>query len=87
MTEVGIAGMPSGSWNGMFVPIGSSDEFAAQMFEAAVYTMQDPGVQEQMNALGMELWPSESPEAFIAFITAEQARLGAAAQRYSIAVD
>ena len=71
----------------MFVPAGSSDEFAAQMFEAAVYAMQDPDVQEQINALGMELWPSASPEEFIEFITAEQVRLGAAARRYSIAVD
>ena len=87
MIESGITGMPSGSWNGVFVPAGSSDEFRMRIFEAVRFALQDPAVQQQLNALGMEAWPSESPEAFIAFIRAEQARLGTAAGRYSIDFD
>jgi len=84
MSESGITGMPSGSWNGVFVPAGSSDAFATQIFEAVRYALEDSGVQQQLNALGMEAWPSESPEEFIAFIRAEQDRLGTAAGRYGI---
>jgi tripartite-type tricarboxylate transporter receptor subunit TctC len=87
MSESGVTGMPSGSWNGVFVPAGSSDEFATEIFEAVRFALQDPGVQRQLNDLGMEAWPSDSPEEFIAFIQAEQARLGAAAGRYSIDFD
>ncbi|NIW23861.1 MAG: tripartite tricarboxylate transporter substrate binding protein, partial [Gammaproteobacteria bacterium] len=87
MNESGITGMPSGSWNGVFVPAGSSDEFAMQIFEAVSYALADPGVQQALSTLGMEAWPSESPEAFVAFIQAEQTRLGAAAGRYGIDFD
>jgi len=84
MNESGVMGMPSGSWNGVFVPAGSSDGFATQIFEAVRYALEDPGVQQQLNALGMEAWPSESPEDFRAFIRAEQTRLSTAAGRYSV---
>ena len=87
MIESGVMGMPSGSWNGVFVPAGSSDEFATQIFEAVGYALEDPGVQQQLSALGMEAWPSESPEEFITFIRAEQTRLGTAAGRYSVVFD
>jgi len=87
MLERGITGMPSGSWGGLFAPAGSSDAFVAQIFEAANYAMQDPAVMEAINDLGMEVWPSESPEAFSEFIGAEMTRLGQAAEQFGMDVD
>ena len=87
MLERGIDGMPSGSWGGLFAPAGSSDEFVAQIFEAARVAMENPEVIQAINDLGMEVWPSESPEDFEAFIQAEMTRLGGAAERYGLQVD
>ena len=87
MLERGIDGMPSGSWGGLFAPAGSSDEFVRQIFEAARHAMEDPDVARAINALGMEVWPSESPEAFEEFIRNEMTRLGDAAERYGMQVE
>ena len=87
MLERGVDGMPSGSWGGFFAPAGSSDEFVQQMFEAARFAMSDPGVMEAIESHGMEVWPSESPEAFEQFIRDEMTRLGDAAERYGMQVE
>ena len=87
MLERGVDGMPSGSWGGFFAPAGSSGEFVRQIYEAARFAMRDPGVIEAIGAHGMEVWPSESPEAFEQFIRDEMTRLGDAAERYGMQVD
>lgn len=87
MLERGISGMPSGSWGGFFAPAGTSDEFVRQVFEAARFAMSDPEVMQAINAHGMEVWPSESPEEFEQFIRDEMTRLGDAAERYGMQVD
>jgi len=87
MLERGISGMPSGSWGGFFAPAGTSDEFVRQVFEAARFAMSDPEVVQAINAHGMEVWPSESPEEFEQFIREEMTRLGDAAERYGMRVD
>ena len=87
MLEHGVDGMPSGSWGGFFAPAGSSGEFVRQIFEAARFAMSDPEVIEAIGTHGMEIWPSESPEAFEQFIRDEMTRLGDAAERYGMQVD
>ena len=87
MLERGVDGMPSGSWGGFFAPAGSSDEFVQEIFEAARFAMSDPGVMEAIGAHGMEVWPSESPEAFEQFIRDEMTRLADAAERYGMQVE
>ena len=87
MLERGVTDMPSGSWGGLFAPAGSSDEFVAQIFEAAKYAMNDPAVIQAINDLGMEIWPSESPQEFSEFIEGEMTRLGQAAKKFGMQVD
>ena len=87
MLELGIDGMPSGSWGGFFAPVDSSDEFVQLIFEAARFAMSDPDVMQGINDHGMEVWPSESPEAFEQFIRDEMTRLGDAAERYGMQVE
>lgn len=87
MLELGIEGMPSGSWGGFFAPAGSSDEFVRQIFEAARFAMNDPEVIRAIEDHGMEVWPSESPEEFGQFIRGEMTRLGDAAERFGLDVE
>ena len=79
MLELGIEGMPSGSWGGFFAPAGSSDEFVREIFEAARFAMSDPEVIQAIEDHGMEVWPSDSPAEFEQFIRDEMTRLGDAA--------
>lgn len=87
MLELGIEGMPSGSWGGFFAPAGSSDEFVREIFEAARFAMSDPEVVRAIGDHGMEVWPSESPEEFGQFIRDEMTRLGDAAERFGLQVE
>lgn len=87
MLELGIEGMPSGSWGGFFAPAGSSDDFVRQIFEAARFAMSDPEVIRAIEDHGMEVWPSESPEEFGQFIRDEMTRLGDAAESFGLQVE
>ena len=87
MLESGVSGMPSGSWGALFAPAGSSDAFVDEIFAAAQHAMKDPEVIAAINELGMEVWPSESPAEFVAFIESEMERLGEAADRYGMQVE
>ena len=87
MLELGIEGMPSGSWGGFFAPAGSSDEFVREIFEAARFAMSDPEVIQAIEDHGMEVWPSDSPAEFEQFIRDEMTRLGDAAERFGLQVE
>ena len=87
MLELGIEGMPSGSWGGFFAPAGSSDEFVREIFEAARFAMSDPEVIRAIEDHGMEVWPSDSPAEFEQFIRDEMTRLGDAAERFGLQVE
>ena len=87
MLELGIEGMPSGSWGGFFAPAGSSDEFVREIFAAARFAMSDPEVIQAIEDHGMEVWPSESPAEFEQFIRDEMTRLGDAAERFGLQVE
>jgi tripartite-type tricarboxylate transporter receptor subunit TctC len=87
MLERGIASVPHGSWAGLFVPAGTSDEDLAEVFAAVEFAMADPSVKQQINELGMEISRSESPAAFASYIEAEGERLRNAANKYRIVVE
>lgn len=87
LLERGVTLIPRGSWAGLFVPVGTSDEQVARILDAARFAAGDPEVAEQINALGMEISLSEAPSEFVAFIEAEKARLRDAADAYDIELD
>lgn len=87
MLESGVTSVPHGSWAGLFVPAGTSDEHVGRIFEAVQFAMDDPAVVQQINQLGMEVSLNDSPEAFAAYIESESARLRRAAEDYQIEVD
>lgn len=87
MFETGISSIPHGSWAGLFVPAGTSDERVARIFAAVQSAMDDPAVIASISELGMEISLSESPDEFTTYLRAEAARLGTAAKKYGIVVD
>jgi tripartite-type tricarboxylate transporter receptor subunit TctC len=87
MQEIGVASIPHGSWAGLFVPKGTSDEDLAQVFSAVEFAMNDPEVAGQISELGMVVSLSDSPEAFAEFITAESQRLKSSVERYEIGIE
>ncbi len=87
MQEIGVASIPRGSWAGLFVPAGTSDEDVQKAFEAVEYAMSDPDAVRRISELGMVVSLSESPAAFAEFITAEGQRLKSAVERYEIDIE
>ncbi len=85
--ELGATTMSSGSWAGMFMPAGTSDEDLDRVFKAVRFAMSDPSVVAAINALGMEVSPSDSPAEFSNFIRAEIQRLKSAAKKYNFKTD
>ena len=84
LLEQGITTMPYGSWSAIFVPAGTSDENTNLVFEAIKFAVSDSAVEKQINALGMEVDLSESPEEFIGFLKSEAARLNIAVDKYGL---
>ena len=85
--ELGITTMEYGSWAGIYVPAGTSDENANRVFDAVKFTLQDPEVVEQINNIGLEIGLSESPDEFVEFIQSETARFQTAVDKYEITLD
>jgi tripartite-type tricarboxylate transporter receptor subunit TctC len=83
---VGVADIPYGSWNGLFVPTGTPRPIVDKLFDAIKYAAEDPGVKTAIEAMGMYVNISESPDAFRAFLEAETARFGAIAQKAAIVI-
>lgn len=87
LLERGVSSVPHGSWVGVFVPAGTSDDHVACFIAAVRFAMDDPSVVAQINELGMEVSLNESPEEFVAFIEAENVRLGQAVERHGLEFD
>ena len=79
--------MPNGSWAGIFVPAGTSDEDVQHVYDAIKYAVSDDSIAKQINDLGMEVVLSESPEAFTQYLLSESVRLKIAVDKYQITTD
>jgi tripartite-type tricarboxylate transporter receptor subunit TctC len=87
LLERGVSLIPHGSWAGLFVPVGTSDENISRIRDAVHFALSDAGVIAEVNALGMEVSLSDSPEAFTAFIESDNVRLKLVAEIYGIVVE
>lgn len=87
LVELGVTTMEYGSWGGIFVPAGTSDEDANLVFNAVKFALQDPEVVQQITALGLEIRPSDSPQEFEGFLRTETDRLQTAVDKYEISLD
>ncbi len=74
MVENGFPTMTIGSWQGVFVPKGAPRDVVKQLYAAVIKTMEDATVKKRLGDGGVEVVVSKSPEAFGAFVKAENER-------------
>ena len=76
MAESGFPTMTVGSWQGVFAPRGVPRDVVNRLFKATVDVMNDANVKKRLADGGVETVISKSPEAFAAFVKAENERWG-----------
>ena len=74
MVESGFPSMTVGSWQGVFVPKGSPREVVKKLYTVVIKVMEDANVKKRLGDGGVEVIVSASPEAFGAFVKAENER-------------
>jgi len=75
MREQGLD-MVVGSWQGLFVPVGTPQPVVKKLFQVGHETMKDPLVIKRLGEAGIEIVTSKSPAEFTAFVKAETERFG-----------
>jgi tripartite-type tricarboxylate transporter receptor subunit TctC len=74
MAESGFPSMTVGSWQGVFVPKGTPREVVKTLHTVVLKVMDDANVRKRLADGGVEVVVSTSPEAFGAFVKAENER-------------
>jgi len=74
VAEAGYADLRAGSWQGIFVPAGTSREVVDRLFNVAVQVMKEPEVIARLKNGGAEAVTSASPAEFAGFVAAETER-------------
>jgi len=74
MAESGFPSMTVGSWQGVFVPRGSPRDVVKKLHAVVIKVMEDANVKKRLGDGGVEVVVSASPEAFGAFVKAENER-------------
>jgi tripartite-type tricarboxylate transporter receptor subunit TctC len=68
--------MVVGSWQGIFVPVGTPRPVVNKLFDITQKAMGDPTVNKRLNDGGVPAILSKSPEEFTKFVKAETERFG-----------
>jgi tripartite-type tricarboxylate transporter receptor subunit TctC len=74
MSELGFPSMTVGSWQGVFVPTGAPADVVKKLHAVVIRVMDDANVKKRLADGGVEVVTSRSPEAFGAFVKAENER-------------
>ena len=74
MVENGFPTMTVGSWQGVFVPKGAPRDVIKKLYTVVIKVMEDAPVKKRLGDGGVEVIVSKSPEAFGAFVKAENER-------------
>ena len=71
--EAGLAGLYVVSWNALWAPKGTPQAIIAKLASAAVETLEDPSVREQLTRLGQEIPPrdQQDPKGLAAYYKSE----------------
>jgi tripartite-type tricarboxylate transporter receptor subunit TctC len=75
MREQGLD-MVVGSWQGLFVPVGTPKAVVNRLYGVGVQMMKDPEVVKRLGDSGITIATSKSPADFHAFVKAETERFG-----------
>ncbi|MGH8620963.1 MAG: Bug family tripartite tricarboxylate transporter substrate binding protein [Burkholderiales bacterium] len=73
MREQGLD-MVVGSWQGLFVPVGTPKPVVNRLFTVGVEMMKDPQVVKRLGESGITIVTSRSPADFVAFVKEETGR-------------
>lgn len=68
--ELGIKGFEATTWHGLVAPAGTPKSVVDTLHRAVVETLKDPGVQQKLTNLGVDISP-DMPDEFAAYIRAE----------------
>src|SRR5277367_3276187 len=70
MDESGLPGFEATTWHGFVAPAGAPPAVIDTLHRALLEALKDPGVQEKLAGLGVDIAP-DSPDEFAAYIKAE----------------
>jgi len=87
MVESGYPDSTSGSWQGIFVPAGTSKDIVDRLYAVMLQTMKHPDVVDRLAKGGVEVVTSPSSAAFAAYVAAETQRWGKVAKESGATVD
>ena len=86
MLEYNLSSFPHGSWAGIFAPADISEKRIEEIYIAINRTLQDSQVKEEIEKLGMNISPSNSPNEFFEYIQEEGNRLKLASEKYNLSI-
>jgi tripartite-type tricarboxylate transporter receptor subunit TctC len=87
MVESGYPDSTSGSWQGIFVPAGTSKDIVDRLYAVMLQTMKSPDVVDRLAKGGVEVVVSPTSAAFAAYVAAETQRWGRVAKESGATVD
>jgi tripartite-type tricarboxylate transporter receptor subunit TctC len=70
MDEAGLKGFDASTWHGLVAPAGTPPQVIATLHDAAVKALHDPGVQESLGRLGVDI-VGDTPQEFQTYIKNE----------------
>jgi tripartite-type tricarboxylate transporter receptor subunit TctC len=73
MSEAGFPELTLGSWQGMYVPVGTPRPIVAQLYQVLMKTMNDPETARRLHIGGAEIVTSKSSEEFAGFMKSQNA--------------
>jgi tripartite-type tricarboxylate transporter receptor subunit TctC len=74
IAEAGYPGYAADGWMGFFFPAGTPPEIVNRMFRDIHAVLEMPEVRSQLDAVGMEIDLSKSPDAFMSLVRADVAK-------------
>ena len=86
VSEAGLQGFESGTWNGLLAPAGTPKEIVDRLYQQTTAALTDPKVREWFAAQGANPVGSR-PDEFADFIASEIRRWAAVIERAGIKAD
>ncbi|MEO8143378.1 MAG: tripartite tricarboxylate transporter substrate-binding protein [Betaproteobacteria bacterium] len=87
MVESGFPDSTSGSWQGIFVPAGTSKDIVDRLYAVVLQAMRHADVVDRLGKGGVEVVTSPSSAVFAAFVAAETQRWARLAKESGATVD
>ncbi len=74
LDESGLTGFESTTWFGVYAPAGLAEDRRVRLHEALLRAVQDPGVAERLQSLGVDTAGQHTSEDFAKLVDADSAR-------------